>query len=139
MMEDVADKEAGWVEWLQRWKLDDPTLTEKEAYLRYQRFSKVDFGEAPQSMWPKLFQDLLKVEGGLVFGDAIGLVEEFRFKFAVKNATPHREKPKPYAKDEREWIRNYLKNQVDLGILRQVMPGEPEPVFAVGAVLVKEG
>ena len=35
--------------------------------------------------------------------------------------------------------KNYVASQVELGVLRRVMPGEEEPTFTVGAVLVKEG
>ena len=50
MLGDVADKDPGWLDWLEEHDQDDPTLNEQEAYLRYQRFHKVDFGEAPKDM-----------------------------------------------------------------------------------------
>jgi hypothetical protein len=81
----------------------------------------------------------LKIEAGLVFGDAIGEVEEFKFGFTVTDDTPIREKPIPYKKEERDWIKNYIKGLCALGILEEVLPGEEEPQFVVGCVLVKEG
>lgn len=45
-----------------------------------------------------------------MFGDAIGEVEEFQFRFTVTDSTPIREKPIPYKREEREWIRKYIKN-----------------------------
>ena len=75
----------------------------------------------------------------MVYGDAIGEVEEFEFSFEVRDPTPIREKPIPYKKEEREWIRGYISNQCDLGILQEIKPGEQEPVFVVGCVLVREG
>ena len=79
------------------------------------------------------------IERGLVYGDAIGEVQEFGFRFEVTDPTPIREKPIPYKKEERQWIRGYIQNQVELGILEEVKPGDPEPTFVVGCVLVREG
>jgi hypothetical protein len=57
----------------------------------------------------------------------------------VTDDTAIREKAIPYAREERQWIREYCAKLCDLGILRQVLPGDEEPQFAVGAVLVKGG
>jgi hypothetical protein len=59
-------------------------------YLRYQRFSKVKFGLIDKSEHYKYLRDLLEFEEGLVFGDAIGHVPEFPFKFTVRDKTPIR-------------------------------------------------
>lgn len=47
------------------------------------------------------YRDLLPLERGLVFGDAIGLVEEFEFKFKVLDDTPIRQRPIGYSQEER--------------------------------------
>ena len=79
------------------------------------------------------------MERGLVFGDAIGRVEEFHFKFTVLDDSPIRQRPIGYSFEERQWIREYMDSQEKLGIVRRILPGEPEPRFVVGVVLVKEG
>lgn len=57
----------------------------------------------------------------------------------MEDPTAIRERPIPYNSVERAWIREYVASQVELGVLRRVLPGEEEPTFTVGAVLVKEG
>ena len=47
------------------------------------------------------YRDLLPLERGLVFGDAIGLVEGFEFKFKVLDDTPIRQRPIGYRQEER--------------------------------------
>ena len=42
-------------------------------------------------------------------------------------------------RDEREWITQYCEKMCELGVMRKVMPGEDDPKFVVGVVLVKEG
>ena len=59
MLERVEDKEPGWQEFLERWGLVDPRMTEDDAYRRYMRLKDVTFGEAPYEMWKECFQDLL--------------------------------------------------------------------------------
>ncbi len=78
-------------------------------------------------------------ERGLVFGDAIGEVTEFEFKPEVTSSAPIRQKPIPYARLERDWIRSYLTKLEELGVVKQLKPGEQEPLFTVGVVLVREG
>ena len=85
------------------------------------------------------YRDLLPLERGLVFGDAIGTVKEFPFRFRVVDDTPIRQRPIGYSHEERQWIREYMEAQEKLGIVRKVLPGEEEPRFVVGVVLVKEG
>ena len=114
-------------------------MLEEDAYRRYLKFKNVTFGESPQDLWKGFYQSLLPIERGLVYGDAIGEVTEFLFRFEVTDPHPIREKPMPYKKEERAWIRNYINNQVELGILEAVGPGEKEPTFVVGCVLVREG
>ena len=48
------------------------------------------------------------MERGLVFGDAIGRVDEFEFTFEVRDRSIIREKAIPYSRPEREWIRTYM-------------------------------
>ena len=50
----------------------DGALSFDQAYLRYQKFSKLTFPLVPRSSWPRYFRDLLQFEPALVFGDAIG-------------------------------------------------------------------
>jgi hypothetical protein len=50
------------------------------------------------------FNDLKELEGGLVFGDAIGCCDVLPFNFSVNNEEPIRSKPLPYPKDARNWI-----------------------------------
>jgi hypothetical protein len=82
---------------------------------------------------------LLQFERGLVFGDAIGEVTEFEFRPEVLDDTPIRQKPIPYATKERAWINQYLAKLEELGVVKKLNPGEPEPLFTVGVVLVREG
>jgi hypothetical protein len=74
-----------------------------------------------------------------VYGDAIGEVTEFEFNFEVLDDSIIREKPIPYARNERQWINEYCEKLCELGILRKLKPGEPDPKFVVGVVLVKDG
>ena len=110
MCEEVRDKDPGWLSFLERWGLQDDRMTEEDAYRRYLKFKDVTFGEAPEHMWKECYQSLLPLERGLVYGDAIGEVAEFEFRFDVTDPTPIREKPLPYKKEERQWVRNYIKN-----------------------------
>lgn len=82
-------------------------MTERDAYIRYMRFKNVSFGELPESHHAQAFQDLLKFERGLVYGDAIGEVVEFEFAFELSDKSIIREKPIPYARNERAWINEY--------------------------------
>lgn len=65
-----------------------------------------------------MLHDLIPLEKGLVFGDAIGRVDEFPFTFKVEDATPIRQRAIPYSKVERAWINDYMAKQCELGILR---------------------
>jgi hypothetical protein len=139
MLSAVGDKDDNWTEFLEHYDLLDERMTEEDAYLHYRKFSAVEFPETPPSEWKKLYHDLLPFERGLVFGDAIGEVVEFEFKPEVISTTPIKEKPIPYSRTEREWIREYLTKLEELGVVKKLMPGDPEPLFTVGVVLVKEG
>jgi hypothetical protein len=139
MLEEKEPCEEGWREFLGENGLWDSALEEARLYMRYQRFRKLSFPAAPEGMRPRLYQDLLRVEAGLVYGDAIGLVAEHPFRFAVEDATPIRQKPRPLPARERQWVREYVAAQEELGILERVPPGGDKPVFAVNAVLVKGG
>lgn len=57
----------------------------------------------------------------------------------MEDPSPLREKPIQYSKVEREWIELHMAELETLGVVRRVNPGDPEPEFAVGAVLVKDG
>lgn len=43
----------------------------------------------------------MPLEGGLVYGDAIGKADEFPFKFEVTDDTPIKQRAIPYAKPQR--------------------------------------
>lgn len=135
----VADKVPGWEAWLRKYQLWDEDKSIEELYLRYRKFEKLSFDQVPEEHWGQLFQDLLFFEDGLVFGNSIGCVDEFPFKFNVEDETPLREKPIQYAREERNWIEEYLTDLEELGVVRRINPGDPEPTFAVNAVLVKDG
>ena len=132
-------REQGWCEFLEKYGLWDCRMQDGDLYDRYLRFKNVTFGEMPQEEWKQCFAELLPMERGLVFGDAIGRVDEFEFTFEVRDRSIIREKAIPYSRPEREWIRTYMQKLCELGVVRQVMPGDPDPRFVVGAVLVKEG
>lgn len=55
-----------------------------------------------------MLKDLLPIEEGLVFGNAIGLADEHPFNFKVNDPTPIKQRAIPYARPERAWIREYL-------------------------------
>jgi hypothetical protein len=76
--------------------------------MRYQRFHKVKFGLVEAEEQLRYLRELIPIEKGLVYGDAIGRVEEFPFAFDVHDCTPIRQRPIPYARGEREWINQYL-------------------------------
>ena len=92
-----------------------------------------------ESKWREKFWDLLEVESGLVYGSAIGLVSDHPFTFQVEDATPIRERAIPYSAQERDWINKFMKTQEELQIMRKLRPGDKEPNFSVGVVLVKGG
>ena len=52
------------------------------------RLKDVKFPTVDESRWGDFFLDLLEVEGGLVFGDAIGRVDRYPFKFEVVDPNP---------------------------------------------------
>lgn len=108
-------------------------------YRRYCSFKDIKIGPAGEPYRKKLFQDMLEFEDGLVWGDAIGEVRDIIFTFKVKDETPIRHKPIQYARPEREFIREDMAKMCKLGILREILPGEEEPIFVVGLVLVKDG
>ena len=114
-------------------------MGEDELYLQYRRFKDINTGGANDQLVRSMFQDMLQIEGALVFGDAIGEVQDFEFSFKVTDPTPIRHKPITYAREEREFIRDDMAKMCRLGIVKKVEPGDPEPVFVVGIVLVKEG
>ena len=44
-----------------------------------------------------------------MFGDAIGLCEEYPFHFEVSNNEPLIMKPMPFPKAQREWIKEHMR------------------------------
>ena len=54
------------------------------------KLKDVTFQTVDKAEWSEYFHDLLEVEVGLVFGDAIGCVGEHPFKFTVLDPTPIR-------------------------------------------------
>ena len=62
------------------------------------------FGLVGEGDQIKFLRDLIPLEAGLVYGDAIGKVTEFPFSFQVHDCTPIRHRPIPYARVERDWI-----------------------------------
>ena len=78
------EREAGWQEWLQRYKLYDSDLTEPQLYMRYQKFKGLDLGPLVDDAdrW-QYYRDLVPLKPTLVCGDALGRVEEYPFHFEV--------------------------------------------------------
>jgi hypothetical protein len=101
MLEDVREKDSGWVDFLEARGLLDERMLERDAYIRYTRFKNVSFGELPVELHREAYGDLLRFERGLVYGDAIGEVKEFEFRFEVADDAVIREKAIPYARNER--------------------------------------
>jgi hypothetical protein len=90
-----------WWQWLAARGFDDPSMSLQRLHLRYQRFHKVKFGMVPESEQAGYLHDLVPIEEGLVYGDAIGRVDEFPFKFRVEDPTPIRQRAIPYSRVER--------------------------------------
>ena len=61
----------------------------------------------PRPQWARLYADLLEFEPYLVFGEYIGLVAEHPFTFSLTDTRPIRQKPFLYAREERQWLREY--------------------------------
>jgi hypothetical protein len=74
-------------------------LNEDKLYLRYLKLHKITFEAVPKEEWYLYFWELLLYEPALVFGDSIGLCEEFPFDFTILNDNPFRMKPMPLAKE----------------------------------------
>ena len=73
-------------------------------------------------------------------GSGIGLVPQFPFSFDMLDKRPIRQRPFPYAKEQREWLKQYMDKQCELGVLRKVRRGvDPDPTFVQSVVLVKGG
>jgi hypothetical protein len=108
MLELPPVDDSTWWDWLEQRGLDDPSYTLQALHMRYQRFHKVKFGLGSEEEKLQWLKELIPLERGLVYGDAIGRVEEFPFTFAVHDRTPIRQRPIPYARGEREWINQYL-------------------------------
>ena len=108
MLELPPTEQTEWWEWLAERGLDDPSYSLQELHMRYQRFHKIKFGLIPPEEYVRYFRELIPIEQGLVYGDAIGSVTEFPFMFSVQDPTPIRQRPIPYSRVEREWINTYL-------------------------------
>ena len=75
-----------------------------------------------------------------MFGDAIGLCSKYPFHFKVTDPEPILSKPIPYAKPQREFLKEYMREQCDLGVMKEIIKGkDPDPIFVVGIVLVAGG
>lgn len=122
-------REPGWREWLHRfdlWEGED----ESAMYERYMKFSRIKFGVVPEEHWGVFYRDLLPFENGLVYGDKIGRVDRFAYRFRVADPRPIRHKPFSFPKRERQWVREYTETQCRLGVLRRLVPGvDPDPTF----------
>ncbi len=108
MMQEEGEREEGWQEWLRDRGLYRGDEGDASNYLRYRKFAKLNLGVAPEADQPYFLQELLPLERGLVFGDAIGLADRYPFTFKVNSMDPIRQRPIAYAKEEREWIRQYM-------------------------------
>lgn len=76
--------------------------------MRYLKLNKLTFEAVPNKEWYKYFWELLLYEPALVFGDSIGLCEEFPFDFKVLDENPLKMKPMPLARQERDWVRKHM-------------------------------
>jgi hypothetical protein len=104
MLTPATDKEDGWKEWLQEYCIYDESKSNDEMYLRYMKLKDITFPLMPKSHWGYLFRDLVSIEEGLVFGDAIGCCDTLPFRFDIVGDECIRSKPIMYAKEERDWI-----------------------------------
>ena len=66
-------------------------------------------------------------------------MERHPFHFYVVDECPIRQSPCTLLEDEKEWVRKYMENQVELGVLEQLTIADPPPTFICNIVLVKEG
>lgn len=108
-------------------------------YLRYLRMKQVKFG-ANVGDKRKYYQDLLEVEDYLVWGSSIGCATQYPFRFEVDDLEKIRKKPTPLPKKARDWVNNYVGEQIELGVLREVdRSNESDPLFVINLVLVKNG
>lgn len=140
MLEPVKEKDKGWQEWLKRWDIYDENSDQNAMYLRYMKLKDITFPLMPKEHWSGLFKDLVSLESGLVFGDAIGKCTILPFSFKVTNDDPVRNKPIMYPKKERQWINEHMKKLVELGVVKELKRGvDPDPRFICNVVLVKDG
>ena len=82
---------------------------------------------------------MLPLEANLVCGDAIGEVTEFPFYFEVVDDRRIRQPHRVLNAEEREWVKGYIDNQVEMGVLERVTIADPMPTFISNVVLVREG
>lgn len=76
MSKKVVEKEEGWQVWLHNMELWDPCLGEDKLYVRYKCFKDIQVGVVSEEFKRRMFRDLLTLEKGLVYGDAIGKVRD---------------------------------------------------------------
>ena len=68
----------------------------------------------------------------------MGHVEAFPFKIDVTDlSTPIREKPIAYDSDARAWLKDYMAELCEKGVVRKLQVGEPDPLFLSNIVLVR--
>ena len=73
-------REPEWREWLHQYDLWEGT-DEEAMYLRYMKLSRLKFPVVPHEHWKRFYHDLLPLEHGLVFGNAIGRADRFAYRF----------------------------------------------------------
>ena len=100
MKQTVTQKDAEWVEWLERYGLHDVVIGEDANYLKYLKLSKMTFPVVPREDWGPYLQNLVALEPGLVFQDIIGLAGNTPFTLILTNPTPVCQKPIVYPRVE---------------------------------------
>ena len=80
--------------------MHDPTHFAQQAYERYLRFSKTEFGSeaVPRGEHWRFYHDLLPFEPMLVHGNCIGLVPDYPFRFEVTDHRLFVQKPISYSR-----------------------------------------
>lgn len=88
----------------------DDNISDADNYRRYVKFKDLTFPTVPESEWPGYLADLVRLEGGLVWGDAIGHMPKYPFRFVVTDPSPFKQRPIMYPRDERQWISQYMES-----------------------------
>ena len=96
----AGGREPGWQDWLRKYGLWEGG-NEAAMYERYMKFSRIKFGVVPEEHWGLFYRDLLPFEHGLVYGNKIGCVDCFAYRFKVADPRPIRHKAFNFPKKER--------------------------------------